>query len=144
MNSAATMWPPSDFVYARKRRAWVGVHSPEASRVPTLVAIDVTTCASTAREKSTTPFHCARLSTPPKPAGGAEGRPIFVEVRAEPAGRARHGRRGRRRRLRGSDGAIRLPELPARHLDHLDVVRLEARVDVRGAGHGLRSERGRG
>jgi hypothetical protein len=41
--------------------------------VPTLVASEVTIGASTAREKSTTPFHWARVSTPPNPAGGAAG-----------------------------------------------------------------------
>ncbi len=37
------------------------------------MANEVTICASAAFENRTTPFHCARVRMPPKPAGGAAG-----------------------------------------------------------------------
>ena len=73
MNSAAAISPPMDFVYARNLPASPRVHTPSAPRVPGLIANEVTIFASTARANSTTPFHCGRLSTPLKPAGGALG-----------------------------------------------------------------------
>ena len=73
MNSAAAISPPTDFVHARNLPASAGVQTPSASRVPGPVANDVTILASAARANSTTPFHCERLSTPPKPFGGALG-----------------------------------------------------------------------
>src|SRR5579872_3463423 len=73
MYSAAAMVPPTDFVYESSFRASFGVQTPRASRVPGLVAKEVTSLASAAFEKSTTPFHCARVKTPPKPGGGFAG-----------------------------------------------------------------------
>ena len=40
---------------------------------PALIANDVTTFAFAALANSITPRHCARVSTPPKPGGGAAG-----------------------------------------------------------------------
>jgi hypothetical protein len=73
MNSAAPTLPPVALVKSIKRRACSSVHAPALPRVPTPVANDVTIVASTAREKSTTPFHCACVNTPAKPDGGLEG-----------------------------------------------------------------------
>ena len=72
-NSAAAIWPPAAFVNASTFRASVGVQTPPASRVPALIAKLVTIRAFTAREKSITPRHCWRVSTPPNPAGGFVG-----------------------------------------------------------------------
>src|SRR3978361_594717 len=47
--------------------------TPVASRVPGLMANDVTICAPTACDKSTTPCHCSRVKTPLNPEGGADG-----------------------------------------------------------------------
>ena len=44
-----------------------------ASRVPGLMANDVTIGAPTACEKSITPRHCWRVRIPLNPAGGADG-----------------------------------------------------------------------
>jgi len=73
MNSAAAMRPPSDRVYATKRRACSGLQTPVLSRVPMLMANEVTIWASTAFAKSTTPLHCFEVRTPLKPGGGAGG-----------------------------------------------------------------------
>src|SRR5581483_109893 len=70
MNSAAAIVPPTDFVYARNLPASTGVQAPSASRVPGLVANEVTILASTARANSTTSFHRERVRMPPKPFGG--------------------------------------------------------------------------
>jgi len=53
--------------------ASAGVQTPDASRVPPLVAKEVTRFASTAFAKLMTFFHWARVRTPPKPSGGAAG-----------------------------------------------------------------------
>jgi hypothetical protein len=50
--------------------ACAGVQTPRASRVPGLVANEVTSLASTARANSITPFHWLRVNTPLNPAGG--------------------------------------------------------------------------
>src|SRR5450631_3494948 len=68
--SAATMLPPAFFVNARIFFASVGVQTPLASRTPGLIANEETISALTACEKSMTPLHCLRVSTPLNPAGG--------------------------------------------------------------------------
>src|SRR5581483_3047986 len=73
MNSAAAIRPPSERVYCRSWRACSGCQTPLRSRAPGLVENEVTICAFTARAKSMTPFHCARVSTPLKPCGALGG-----------------------------------------------------------------------
>jgi hypothetical protein len=72
-NSAAATLPPIDVVYARTFWSCPGAHCPCSSRTPGLMANDVTSFALAAFANSTTPRHCARVSTPPKPVGGAAG-----------------------------------------------------------------------
>src|SRR5579862_1879100 len=70
MYSEAAILPPLLFVKSKTAWAWAGVHAPDASLVPWLVATEVTMGEPSALEKSMTPFHSARVSTPRKPAGG--------------------------------------------------------------------------
>ena len=72
-NSAATISPPADFVYARSLRACSGVHAPAASRVPVLIANDETSAAFDACAKRMTPAHWARVSTLWNPGGAVAG-----------------------------------------------------------------------
>ena len=64
MNSAATIWPPAARVAAIIRRAESGFHTPLLSRVPGLIAKDVTIGALMALEKSTTLRHRCAVRTP--------------------------------------------------------------------------------
>src|SRR6476620_8475129 len=73
MNSAAAILPPTDLVWANRRRAWSLCHRPAASRTPGLVAIEVTISALAAWAKSMTAFQRSRLSTALKPLGGVGG-----------------------------------------------------------------------
>ena len=73
MNWAAAIAPPIVAVYWRRRRACSGVQTSDASRVPALVANEVTIFAFAALEKSITPFHCSRVRTEPNPLGGFRG-----------------------------------------------------------------------
>ena len=91
------MLPPIDEVYVRSFCAWEGVHDP-FGHAPALIANDVTTFAFAALANSITPRHCARVSTPPKPGGGAAGAGSSEsEEPWSPTSRSRACRRAERR-----------------------------------------------
>ena len=117
---------------------------PSEFRVPGLIAKDVTIRAPTARAKSITARHLARLSTEPKPAGGVASR--YRQSRYSCPGPA-HPHIGRRQRggefpqprIGQIDGrpvrieilaplprhgphVVRPPERATGDLDHLDIV----------------------
>jgi hypothetical protein len=64
---------PFEVVKRSSARASSGCQIPDALRVPSLAAKDVTIFASAAFAKSMSPFHCVRVNTPEKPGGGVAG-----------------------------------------------------------------------